>query len=96
MTVQKNEGIHPAAKPLHFLFMLSHSLFQYNTILSHFTMLSFIGEIQWENPRVNPIPWVCKTVGQHTSQKKFSGAPPPNPKVGGMTIQYTWGTNTIE
>ena len=31
---------------------------QYNTIPSWFTMLSFIGEIQWKNSRVNPIPWV--------------------------------------
>ena len=31
ITVQKDEGIQPAAKPLHFLFMLSQSLFQYNT-----------------------------------------------------------------
>ena len=30
--VQKDEGIHLAAKPLHFLFMLSQSVFQYNTI----------------------------------------------------------------
>ena len=59
-------------------------------------MLYFIGEIQWENSRVNPIPWIRKTVGQHISPKKFSVAPPPNPKVGGMTIQYTWGINTTE
>ena len=63
---------------------------QYNTILSHFTMLSFIGEIQWENSRVNPIPWVCKTVGQHISQKKFFGAhwpsgPPPRSPRGGLS-----------
>ena len=98
ITVQKDEGIHPAAKSLHFLFKLSQSLFQYNTntILSRFTMLSFIGEIQWENPMVNPIPWVHKTIGQHTSQKKFLGALPLNPKVGGRSVQYTWGTNTIE
>ena len=32
ITFQKDEGIQPAAKPLHFLFTLSHSLFQYNTI----------------------------------------------------------------
>ena len=32
ITIQKDEGIHPVAKPLHFLFTLSDSLFQYNTI----------------------------------------------------------------
>ena len=32
ITVQKDEGIHPATKPLHFLFTLSQSLFQYNTM----------------------------------------------------------------
>ena len=32
ITVQKDEGIHRAAKSLHFLFMLSQSLFQYNRI----------------------------------------------------------------
>ena len=32
ITVQKDEEIHPAVKPLHFLFTLSQSLFQYNTI----------------------------------------------------------------
>ena len=53
-------------------------------------MLYFIGEIQWENSKVNPIPWVRNTVGEHTSQKKFLGAPPPNPKVGGMSVQYSW------
>ena len=98
ITVQKDEGIRPATKPLHFLFTLSQSLFQYNTIpyIVAFTMLSFIGEIQWENSRVNLIPWVRKTVGQHTSQKNFSGVPPPKPKVGGMSVQYTWGTNMNE
>ena len=35
ITVQKGEGIQPAAKPLHFLFMPSQSLFQYNTIPYH-------------------------------------------------------------
>ena len=40
----------------------------------------------WENSRVNPIPWVRNTVGQHTSQKKISGAPPPNPKAGGTSV----------
>ena len=73
ITVQKDEGIHLAAKPLHFLFTLSQSLFQYNTIQyntihSRVTMFSFIGEIPWENTTVNPIPWVCKIVGQQTSQ----------------------------
>ena len=29
ITVQKDEGIQPTTKPLHFLFMLSQSLFQY-------------------------------------------------------------------
>ena len=50
--VQKDEGIQPAAKPLHFLFALSQSL-SYNhrdclqcnnTIHSRVTMLYFIGE----------------------------------------------------
>ena len=50
-------------------------------------MLSFIREIQWENSGVNPIPWVQK-----------NGWPThiPNPKAGGMSVQYTWGTNKIE
>ena len=95
--VQKYEGIQPATIPLHFLFTLSQSLFQYNTIpYLVVLMLSFIGEIQWENSRVNPIPWVRKTIGQHTSQKNFSGAPPPNPKAGGMSVQYSWVTITTE
>ena len=60
-------------------------------------MLSFIGEIPWENTTVNPIPWVHKTVCQHKYQKKIlGGAPPLNPKAGGMSVQYTWDTNTIE
>ena len=75
ITVQKDEGIQPAAKPLHFLLTLSRSLSHnhrdclqcHNAIHSHVTMLSFIREIQWENSRVNPIPWVRNTVGQHTS-----------------------------
>ena len=73
-----------------------YATIQYNTIISCFTMISFIGEIQWENSRVNPIPWVCNTVRQHTSQKHFLGAPSSNPKAGGMSVQYTWGTNTTE
>ena len=52
ITIQKDEGIQPIAKPLHFLFMLSQSLshnhidcLQYNnTIHNRVTMLSFIGE----------------------------------------------------
>ena len=31
ITVQKGEEIQPVAKLLHFIFMLSQSLFQYNT-----------------------------------------------------------------
>ena len=97
ITVQKDEGIQPTAIPLHFLFMLSQSLTESQRL---FTMLqynkkpytdvlqlfSFIGEIPWENTTINPIPWVHKTIGQHTSQKKFSGAPPLNPKAGGMSV----------
>ena len=53
ITVQKGEGIQPAAKPLHFLFTLSQSLshnhrdclqyntIQYHTILDRTTMLFF-------------------------------------------------------
>ena len=68
---------HTTALPLH---ALTVSLpIQYNTRLNRFTILSFIWEIQWENSRVNPIPWVRKTVGQHTSEKNFSGALPLNP-----------------
>ena len=43
------------------------------------TMIYFIGEIPWVNTTVNPIPWVCKTIGQHTSQKNFLGALPRTP-----------------
>ena len=50
----------------------------------------------WENTTVSPIPWVHKTVGQDTSQKNFFGTPPPNPKEGGMSVQYTWGRNTTK
>ena len=32
ITVQKDEGIQPAEKPLHFLFTVSRSLFQYKII----------------------------------------------------------------
>ena len=47
ITVQKDEGLQPAAKPLHFLFTLSQSLSHnhrdclqcYNTIHSRVTML---------------------------------------------------------
>ena len=50
--VQKDEGIQPTAKPLHFLFTLSWPLSHnnryclqcYNTIHTRFAMLSFIGE----------------------------------------------------
>ena len=59
-------------------------------------MIYFIGEIPWENTTASPIPWVRKTVGQHTSQKNFSGAPPLNPKAGGMSVQYSWVTITTE
>ena len=68
------------ALPLHSLTV--YLPIQYNTIHSHVTMLSFIGEIPWENATVNPIPWVCKTVGQHTSQNFFSRAPPWTPSQG--------------
>ena len=62
---------------------LSSNTIQYHTILNHFTMLSFIGKIQWKNSRVNPIPWVYNTVGQHTSQKKNSrGIRPQTPRQG--------------
>ena len=52
ITLQKDEGMQPASKPLHFLFMLSQFLSHnhkdfsqcYNTIHSRVTMLSFIGE----------------------------------------------------
>ena len=52
ITTQKDEGIQPIAKPLHFLFTLSQSLSHshidglqcYNTIHIRVTMLSFIGE----------------------------------------------------
>ena len=52
ITVQKDEGIQPTTKQLHFLFMLSQSLSHnhkyclqcYNTIHIRVTMLSFIGE----------------------------------------------------
>ena len=48
-TIQRNEGIQPAAIPLHFLFTLSQSLSHnhrdclqcYNTIHIHITMLYF-------------------------------------------------------
>ena len=59
--VQKDEGIKPAAKPLHFLFTLSQFLSHnhgdclqcYNFLHNCVTMLSFIGEIPWENTAVN-------------------------------------------
>ena len=48
ITVQKDEGIQPAAISLHFLFMLSQSLsqnhrdcLQYNTLHIYITMLFF-------------------------------------------------------
>ena len=80
ITVQKDEGIQPAAISMHFLFMLSQYLSHnqrdclqcYNIIHNHFIMFYFIGKIPWENTMVNPIPWVCKTVDQRTSQKKIS------------------------
>ena len=93
ITFQKDEGIQPATIPPHFLFTLSQSLSHnhrdclqfYNAIHSPVTMLSFIREkIPWENTMVNLIPWVRIIVGQHTSQKKFSGAPPPNPRFSGV------------
>ena len=91
ITVQKDEGIQPAAKPLHFLFTLSQSLshnhrdcLQCNNTPCY-NAFFYRGKIPWENTTVNP-PWVHITVGQHTSQKKFSGAPPPNPKAGGMSV----------
>ena len=89
ITVQKDEGIQPAATSLHFLFTLSQTLSNnrryclqcYNTIHNHFKMLSFIGEIPWENTTVNPIPWVHKvrervysTFGVQTRLNNISGS----------------------
>ena len=101
ITVQKDEGMQPAAKPLHFLFTLSQSLSHnhrdclqcYNTIQYHtqlyYNAFSFIGEIPWENTTVNPISWARKTIRQQTSQKNFSGALPQNPKVGEQVYSKT-------
>ena len=96
--IHKDEGIQPkrwrdttynktVALPLHALIVSptqSQRLFtiQNNTIHSHVTMLSFIGEIPWENTTVNPIPWVHITVGQHTSPKNSQGLHPRTPKKG--------------
>ena len=52
ISIQKDEGIQPATKVLHFLFTLSQSLSHnhrdclqfYNTIHNYVTILSFIGE----------------------------------------------------
>ena len=65
IAVQKDEGIQPVAKPLHFLFTVSQSLFQYNTIPYTVVLqcFKFIGEKPWKNTMVNPIPRVRKTVG---------------------------------
>ena len=55
---------------------LSHTIIEivYNYIIPCTTVLqcfSYIWEIPWANTTVNPIPWVCKTVVQQTSQKQF-------------------------
>ena len=59
-------------------------------------MLSFIGEIPWENTMVNPMPWFAKLLANTHPKKIFLGVPPPNPKAGGMSVQYKWVTNTTE
>ena len=63
--VQKDEGdttcSKTAALPLHALTV--SLLIQNNTTHSRVTMLSFIGEIPWENTTVNPLPWVRKHLG---------------------------------
>ena len=82
ITVQKYEGIHPAAKPLHLLFTLSQSLFQYNNIHSHVTMLSFKGKYHGK------ILWLTQYHGSakmlaNTHPKKISwGLRPRTPRQG--------------
>ena len=81
--VQKDEGIQPAAIPLHFLFTLSHNqrdcLQCYNTIQYHtqsyYNAFLLQGKYHGKNTMVNPIPWVRKTFGQQTSQKNFPRTP---------------------
>ena len=91
--VEKDEGIQPAAKPLHFLFTLSQSLLHnhrdclqcYNAIQSHVTMLSFIGERYHGK--------ILRLTQYHGFAKLLTNK---HPKAGGMSVQYTWGTNMIE
>ena len=79
----KNEGIHPAATLLHFLFALSQSLSHnhrdclqcYNTILSRITMFFFyMGNTMAKYYGSPNTMGLTLTVGQHTSQKFPSGA----------------------
>ena len=80
--VQKDEGIQPTAKLLHFLFTLSKSLSHnhkyclqcYNTIHNHVTILSFIGEkYHGKIPRLTQY---------HGSAKLLSNKHPRTPKQG--------------
>ena len=85
ITVLKDEGIHPAAKLLHFLFTLSQSLFQCNTIQYHIqliynalfyrgnTMGNILGLTQYHGPAI---------LWANTHPKKISGAPPRTPRQG--------------
>ena len=84
--VQKDEGIQPAVKLMHFIFMLSQSLSHnhidclqcYNTIHSRVTILSFI----WEKYH-GKILWLTQ---YHGSAKLLANK---HPKARGMSVQYT-------
>ena len=64
--VQKDEGIHPSAKSLHFLFMLSQSLFQYNTMLTSNTIqYTYPVQLQWSLLKPYKGLITCNTMGQY-------------------------------
>ena len=104
ITVQKYEGIQPAAKPLHFLFMLSQSLSHNhrdflqctNTMHSRVTMLSFIGEkYHGKILRLTQYHGSAKLLANKHSKKNSRGLRPRTPKFGNeCTVNL--GTNTAE
>ena len=66
ISVQKYEGICPAAKPLHFLFTLSQSLFQYNTMPTSSMYIQYAQcDLQWSLLKPYKGLITCNTMGQY-------------------------------
>ena len=81
ITVQKDEGIHPVAKPLHFLFTLSQSLFQYNTmhLQSIYNALFYRGNTMGTNLGLTQYHGSAILLANTHPKTIFLGALPPIP-----------------